>query len=1145
MKKILFILATFIITPQLPAQSNGPVRLAIVPETVEVGAAADVLTAEFTKNNNVHLLERAEIERVYREQGLSAANRDDLKLGRLLGADGLLLLGTSIEGTNQSLNVRLVAVKPGVVLVAERYSWPMTDLTGWSPLFARHLDHFLPKLVVLAKDAIPISVVNLRSAIQSAEGKETEAQLKLLTIERLSREPRLFVLERQRMEMLSEEITLKSDESAFWDGSYLLEGTVDQNGYSATTVTINGRLTPPKGGAPIQFEVSGSRTNLAEVVNQLAGKVDEALMVSSATPAWNAADEAEQYFKEAQWALKWELYPEAQSATESAWALGRRNPETAILRIRAYSQSVPLIQMNKQVYIQGLKPEDTFVEEIVKFVVPDASQFKPLGRAMDLYCQDAKYVLGGTNGPGVEELTMGLQLLRRTASLLESYNHGVELRAGHEEELRDLREKMRQMLTVLDEHLLSSTNQFPSWNDPRENYKWLKWEEGSLCFDQLEEALPMFRHIVDTGYYPDDPPRLVAWSWENRKQIPRLTQQFVAEIFSDTNLLARLEGLYFAVVLAPNDGSGRLEKSEQELLSAMWENRQWLFSSGNISSQLDRLKAVLRAKYGNVDQGNRYLDANAYFHHEPFAGFKQKLLLDLLASASASDLPVIRGLFPNTSEQLETPDQARELLPLLVGYQQKYKLAPALDGTIQRLRQVAGVPNNQPEPARVELPSQKLLAAKFIQWNLRRPGIDRDRIPSFHGMMFKNGKLWLRVMYVAPDHLMFQNDFRTSYLAVDPQTGVEEEIPLPEKFGVSNDAFEISPDSLFVNAQGHLFRFKFHDRTWEEIPAPLEGSSKLAWLNGNLFVSRRDGLLRVNPDTKAVAILVSSRRQPASNEIDPLWRDGLWIYGRSDGKLGVLSQDHSFDFDPATEQWNIRTLPLSGADNYFSMWRFYTSATGTQEFLTGPGVADRYLISYWNDNRPPESLLMESSPMFKQKDPANEQRLQPVRWDWPQDFPLEPSSIAVEDQKLWALCPRKLWQFTSLIAEEPVRFSDDRQATLFCFEAGSRRPLSVPIRFEDLDRAVVSKGEINNQPVDPLSPDGGGYLSGFASIGRHIGNTTFWLKTPDGLVFGAPNYCGHWLIPSSALETMTQHEGQPANQQVPSQTPVSANPSKP
>ncbi len=878
--------------------------------------------------------------------------------------------------------------------------------------------------------------------------------------------------------------------------------------------------------------------------------MNEALKVNSTVKEWNAADEAEHYFEEAKWAMRWGIYSEAQSALESAWALGRRNSETATLRIRAYSLSVPLLHM--QILVPD--PEATFTKEIVKLVVPDASHFKPLNRAMELYCQDAKYILDGTNDPGAEKFTMGLQLLRRTASLLESYNHSVEIRAGHEEELRDLREKMRQMLTVLDEHLVSSTNSFPPWNDPRENFKWLKWEEGSLCFDQPEEALPMFLQMVHTGYFPGDPPRFVTWSWENRKRIPHLTRQFATEICSDTNVAVRLAGFNLAITVTPNDGSGRLDKMEQDFLSAMWENRQWLYSSRENMSQLDCLKNVLRAKYGNL-----YPDPNAYFDHEPFASFKQELLVDFLTSALVTNSLVVRDLFPNTSEQLETPAQARELLPLLVRYQQKYQLAPALDATVKQLRQVAGASaskpeeqkkvSDQPSPAQEVLPAQNVLTAKFVQWNLRRPGIDLDRISSFYGMIARNGKLWLRVAYVTPGNMAefrlgLPADSQTTYLAVNPPKGVEEEIPFPDKFGVADDAFEVSADSLFVNAHGHLYRFKFQDRTWEEIPAPLEGSSKFIWLNGSLFISRSDGLLKVNPDTKAVAIMVSSRRQPALNEIDPLWHDGTWIYGRSDGKLGVLSQDHCFSFDPATEQWDTRTLLLSGADNYFNRWRLYASAAGGQEFLTGP-VAHRYLIGYWNDKRSPESLLKEST-SFKVQDPASEQRLQPVRWDWPENFPLEPSSIVAEDQKLWVLCPRKVWQQDfSPVSEEPVNFSDDRQATLFCFEPGSRKPLSVPIHFEDTERAVVLKSQINGQPADSLSPRGGGYMGNFASLGRHIGNVKFWLKTPDGLIFGAPNYCGHWLIPNSTLETMMTTPGKTSHEQVPTPAPVSANPAKP
>ena len=307
------------------AQTDAPVRLALMTESEEAAPAADVLTAQLSRNPDIQLLERNEIDKVYREQGLSAANRDYLKLGRLLAADGLLLLNVVRTPQTTNLTARLVAVKPGVVLADEGFSWPLAQMNEWSASFAERLGWLLPKLTVLAKDAIPISVVNLRSAISSAEAQETERQLKLLVIQRLSQERQLFVLERQRMQLLSEEKELKSDESAFWDGSYLLEGVVDQNGYSKETVTVNARLTPPKGRAPLLFEISGSRTNLAEVINRLATKVTELLKVNSTVTEWNAADEAQQYFEEAKWALRWGLYSEAQAAADSAWALGKHD----------------------------------------------------------------------------------------------------------------------------------------------------------------------------------------------------------------------------------------------------------------------------------------------------------------------------------------------------------------------------------------------------------------------------------------------------------------------------------------------------------------------------------------------------------------------------------------------------------------------------------------------------------------------------------------------------------------------------------------------------------------------------------------------------------------------------------------------------
>lgn len=338
--KILLAAALILLAGPLFAQTNAPLKLALVAQTDEAAPAVDLLTAQLSGDSRFQLLERDEIDKVYREQGLSTANCSDLQLGRVLGADGLLLLNVVKTSSSTNLMVRLIAVKPGVILTDGSFSWPLKDGVTWAQSTATYLDSFSPKLSVQAKDAIPLSIVNLRSALQSADELETERDLKLLAIQRLSQEPSIFVLEREKMQLLDEEKNLKGDDSAFWDGSYLLDGVVDQNGYSKDTLTIDVRLNPPKGGAPVLFEVSGSRTNLAEVINALATNVTRLLNIRSTVTEWNATDEAGQYLKEASWALKWGVFPEAEAAADSAWALGKQDLDCALVQVQAYTSDV-------------------------------------------------------------------------------------------------------------------------------------------------------------------------------------------------------------------------------------------------------------------------------------------------------------------------------------------------------------------------------------------------------------------------------------------------------------------------------------------------------------------------------------------------------------------------------------------------------------------------------------------------------------------------------------------------------------------------------------------------------------------------------------------------------------------------------------
>src|SRR5579872_3465235 len=178
---------------------SAPTRLAVVCAEPETREAGDLLTVELSRMGQIQLLEREQIDKVYREQALSVANRDLAKLGQILGADGLLVMQIISQGTNQFLQSRLVAVKPGVAVDSLWARWPLANAMEWPRLAAARILPLLPKLKVRENEATPISVLNFRSSLRGGANESLERELTVLLIHRLTREPGVFVLERQRL----------------------------------------------------------------------------------------------------------------------------------------------------------------------------------------------------------------------------------------------------------------------------------------------------------------------------------------------------------------------------------------------------------------------------------------------------------------------------------------------------------------------------------------------------------------------------------------------------------------------------------------------------------------------------------------------------------------------------------------------------------------------------------------------------------------------------------------------------------------------------------------------------------------------------------------------------------------------------------
>ncbi len=635
MKTVLGILVFLLIAAPLFAQTNSPVKLALVAETDEAAGAVDVLTAQLSGDNRVRLLERDEIEKVYHEQAISVGNRNDVQLGRILGADGLLLLNVVKTANATNLMMRLIAVSPGVILTEVSFQWPTKDIVLWAQSTLPYLDSFLPKLSVSAGEAIPISIVNLRSAIQSTDELEMERQLKLLAIERLSREPQFFVLEREKMQLLGEEKSLNADESAFWDGSYLLDGTVDQNGYSKDTVTINARLTPPKGAAPLSFEVSGSRTNLAEVINALATNVTRLLNIQATIKEWGAADEAAQYFEEAKWALKWGVFSEAEASADSAWALGKRDLDCAAVRVNAYvmetsSEFVPL--RDGVLYLSnGQSPSiwDQEIEDISKTNAgaafdqrlgeidysmmgerPNPRGIETAIHALELYYEFSRSSTNGQPVPDSDWYKLGIEDLIAASKILQNFNFAPQTQAGLEDQLADLRSMARSVALLISEAPsvhesyfgpnadLSDENAGTFFEKPNIFVCELNW--GCFWQETPRDEIALYQNLMDSGAFAQihedfwfrsaGQPRLVAWNDADRQNLAAARKLFLQEMDASTNPLMRVEGK--AIKLRDAASSDEAVTAITNLFETLIASRCSLITS-HIDWKFDNLTAAI------------------------------------------------------------------------------------------------------------------------------------------------------------------------------------------------------------------------------------------------------------------------------------------------------------------------------------------------------------------------------------------------------------------------------------------------------------------------------------------------------------------------------------------------------------------------
>jgi len=92
---------------------------------------------------------------------------------------------------------------------------------------------------VSSDQATPVSVSSVRSSFTDETSVGLERQIKLLLIHRLASEPRVFVLDRERLRALSQEKAFDPTlDEKFWTSGYVLDVVVNPKGVVKKKTTL-------------------------------------------------------------------------------------------------------------------------------------------------------------------------------------------------------------------------------------------------------------------------------------------------------------------------------------------------------------------------------------------------------------------------------------------------------------------------------------------------------------------------------------------------------------------------------------------------------------------------------------------------------------------------------------------------------------------------------------------------------------------------------------------------------------------------------------------------------------------------------------------------------------------------------------------
>jgi len=331
------------------AQTKSVAILAANPDLAPLSA---LVQAKLTQKG-LSLVERGELDKVLQEQELSAGGLATpealVKVGRLLRADGFLLLSLEEASPAKAAPPRTMPVPalaqenlPGqeagskpegllrVRLTETAHAVRLLDwFAGWSPEKAEEVaeqvtakvSEVAPKLKVPAGQVIPVGIVDVHRVQLGEEYQWACRAFATMLAARLSKEPRIVVLEREDLNrMLEEKLLTQGEEAAFWRSGVLIEGYMQRSGKEGIDLRLQVKRASgqelPVPTIPVDVN------KLAEAVETSARGVVEQATSAPVAVTWDPAKEAAEFFRQGE-LLKnhrrdWAAFPALRAANALA-----------------------------------------------------------------------------------------------------------------------------------------------------------------------------------------------------------------------------------------------------------------------------------------------------------------------------------------------------------------------------------------------------------------------------------------------------------------------------------------------------------------------------------------------------------------------------------------------------------------------------------------------------------------------------------------------------------------------------------------------------------------------------------------------------------------------------------------------------------